>query len=107
MYLEQYLLSLYRKRFDEHISSLSTKERRLESASYINKSTSALSCNGSILDKQRRSELASHINKVASVVPVSGAISDREVSVPCSSDTVSTSSLGGFQLKECINQLEP
>ncbi|WJX51543.1 hypothetical protein P8452_37729 [Trifolium repens] len=107
MYLEQYLLSLYRKRFDEHISSLSTKERRLESASYINKSTSALSCNGSILEKQRRLELASHINKVASVVPVSGAISDREVSVPRSSDTLSTSSLGGFQLKECINQLEP
>ncbi|PNY08748.1 hypothetical protein L195_g005280 [Trifolium pratense] len=106
-YLERYLLSLYRKRFDEHISSLSTKERRLEAASYINKSTSALSCNDSILDKQRRMELASHINKVASVVPDSGAISDKEMSISYSSDNISTSNLGGFQLKECNNQLEP
>ncbi|CAJ2679180.1 unnamed protein product [Trifolium pratense] len=92
-YLERYLLSLYRKRFDEHISSLSTKERRLEAASYINKSTSALSCNDSILDKQRRMELASHINKVASVVPDSGAISDKEMSISYSSDNISTSNL--------------
>ncbi|GAU15718.1 hypothetical protein TSUD_89420 [Trifolium subterraneum] len=107
MYLEQYLLSLYRKRFDEHISSLSTKERRLESASYIKKSISALSCNDSILEKQRRLELATHITKGASVVNVSGAISDREISVSHSSDNISTSNLGGFQLKECINQLDP
>ena len=97
MYLEQYLLSLYRKRFNEHISSLSTKERRLESASYINKSTSALSDNDSIPD----------IHKGASVVPPSGALSDREISVPCSSDIISTSDSGGFQLKEYNNQLEP
>lgn len=76
MYLEQYLLSLYRKRFDEQISSLSTKERRLELASDINKGTSAL--------------------------PDSGAISDKEISVMHSSRNS-----GGFQLKECINQLEP
>lgn len=97
VYLEQYLLSLYRKRFNEHISSLSTKERRLESASYINKSTSALSGNDSIPD----------IHKGASVVPPSGALSDKEISVPCSSDIISTSDLGGFQLKEYNNQLEP
>ncbi|XP_012573235.1 uncharacterized protein [Cicer arietinum] len=76
MYLEQYLLSLYRKRFDEHISFLSTKERRLE--------------------------LASRVNKGTSVVPVSGAISEKEISVPRLS-----SNLGGFQLKECRNHLEP
>ncbi|XP_058750498.1 uncharacterized protein LOC131623506 [Vicia villosa] len=93
-YLEQYLLSLYRKRFDEHISSLSTKETRLDLASYINKDTSAVNGNDAISDKQRRSELASHINKRTSVIPVSGAFSDKEISVRHSTDIVSTSNLG-------------
>ncbi|XP_045821881.1 uncharacterized protein LOC123914752 [Trifolium pratense] len=107
MYLEQYLLFLYWKRFDELVSSLSTKGRRLQSASYINRSTSELSCNDSILDKQRRMELASHINNGTSVVNVRCGISDKEISDPHSSDIVSRSSVGGFQLNECINQLEP
>ncbi|XP_058758048.1 uncharacterized protein LOC131631271 [Vicia villosa] len=92
-YLEQYLLALYRKRFDEHISSLSTKETRLDLASYINKDTSAVNGNDAISDKQRRSELASHINKRTSVIPVSGAFSDKEISVRHSTDIVSTSNL--------------
>lgn len=85
---------MYRKRFDEHISSLSTKETRLDLASYINKDTSAVVGNDVIPDKQRRLELASHINKRTSVIPVSGAFSDKEISVRHSTDIVSTSNLG-------------
>lgn len=107
MYLEQYLLSLYRKRFDEQISSLSTKERRLELASDIYKGTSALTGNGAIPDKERRLELASHINKGTSAVPGNSAISDKEITVVHSSHFISTSNSDGFQLKECNNRFEP
>lgn len=37
MYLEQYLLSLYRKNFDQQMSSLSTMEGRLKSTSVMHK----------------------------------------------------------------------
>ncbi|KAK7264331.1 hypothetical protein RJT34_31938 [Clitoria ternatea] len=81
LYLEQHLLSLYRKRFDQQISSLSTKERRLESASDSNQGQSS--------------------------VPGNGSISDKEISVVRSSHLISPSSPAGFHLKECNNQLEP
>ncbi|BAT90893.1 hypothetical protein VIGAN_06218500 [Vigna angularis var. angularis] len=80
VYLEQYLLSLYRKRFDQQISSLSPKERRLE--------------------------LASDTNKVISAVPSNGAISDKEISVVNCSNVISPRNSVGFRLKECNNQLE-
>nr|KYP66043.1 hypothetical protein KK1_012323 [Cajanus cajan] len=80
VYLEQYLLSLYRKRFDQQISSLSTKERRLELASDTNQGTSA--------------------------VPDNDAISDKEISVVHCSNVISPRNSAGFQLKECSNQLE-
>ncbi|XP_027355352.1 uncharacterized protein LOC113865166 [Abrus precatorius] len=81
VYLEQYLLSLYRKRFDQQISSLSTKERRLD--------------------------LASDINQGTSTAPGSGAIYDKEISVVHSSHHISPSNSADFQIKECNNQLEP
>ncbi|KAJ1410428.1 Ternary complex factor MIP1, leucine-zipper [Sesbania bispinosa] len=81
VYLEQYLLSLYRKRFDEQISSLSTKERRLELASDIDKGTSA--------------------------APSNDAVSDKEICVMHSNHLISPSNSAGLQLKECNNQLEP
>ncbi|XP_061358775.1 uncharacterized protein LOC133302936 [Gastrolobium bilobum] len=81
MYLEQYLLSLYRRRFDQQISSLSTKERRLELASDTNTRTSAVSGNG--------------------------AISDKEISALHSGHLIPPSNSAGFQLKECNNQLGP
>ncbi|ESW03865.1 hypothetical protein PHAVU_011G048300 [Phaseolus vulgaris] len=80
VYLEQYLLSLYRKRFDQQTSPLSPKERRLE--------------------------LASDTNKVKSAVPRNDAISDKEISVVNCSNVISPRNSAGFHLKECNNQLE-
>ncbi|CAJ1933443.1 unnamed protein product [Sphenostylis stenocarpa] len=80
VYLEQYLLSLYRKRFDQQISSLSPKERRLELASDTNQETSA--------------------------VPTNDAISDKEISVVHCSNVISPRNSAGFRLKERNNQLE-
>ncbi|KAG4988430.1 hypothetical protein JHK85_031413 [Glycine max] len=79
VHLEQYLLSLYRKRFDQQISTLSTKERRLELASDTNQGTSA--------------------------VPGNDAISDKEISVVHCSNVISPRNSSGFKLKECNNQL--
>lgn len=79
MYLEQYLLSLYRKIFNQQIS---TKGRRLE--------------------------LATDINKGTFTEPNNCAISDKEISVLHSSHLISPrSSASHHQLKECSNQLEP
>ncbi|KAL2983554.1 hypothetical protein AAZX31_12G044400 [Glycine max] len=80
VYLEQYLLSLYRKRFDQQISTLSTKERRLELASDTKQGTSA--------------------------VPGNDAISDKEISVVHCSNVISPRNSSGFKLKEFNNQLE-
>ncbi|MED6193319.1 hypothetical protein PIB30_018065 [Stylosanthes scabra] len=41
VYLEQHLLSLYRRRFDQQITTLSTKERRLEVASDTERGTTS------------------------------------------------------------------
>lgn len=71
---------MYRKRFDQQISSLSPKERRLE--------------------------LTSDTNKVKSAVPSNGAISDKEISVVNCSNVISPRNSVGFRLKECNNQLE-
>ncbi|KAK7312364.1 hypothetical protein VNO77_36162 [Canavalia gladiata] len=81
VYLEQYLLSLYRKRFDNQISSLSTKERRLELASDSS-------------------------NQGTSAVPGNGTIRDKEISVVHSSHLIPPSDSAGIQLKICNNQLE-
>ncbi|KAL1324104.1 uncharacterized protein LOC107628929 isoform X1 [Arachis ipaensis] len=48
VYLEQHLLSLYRRRFDQQITTLSTKERRLETASDIERGT----VEGATLEKE-------------------------------------------------------
>lgn len=78
--MEQYLLSLYRKRFDRQVTCLSTKERRLDLASDTNHGTSA--------------------------VPGNDAISDKEISVVHCSKVISPRNSTGFQLKECNNPLE-
>ncbi|KAK7257918.1 hypothetical protein RIF29_32239 [Crotalaria pallida] len=81
MYLEQYLLSLYRKRYDQQILSPTTEERRLEFDSDTSKETSA--------------------------VPGKDAVSDKEISVLHASHLISHRNSAGFQLKECNNRLEP
>ncbi|XP_019448527.1 PREDICTED: uncharacterized protein LOC109351521 isoform X2 [Lupinus angustifolius] len=80
VYLEQYLLTLYRKRFDQQISSLTNEERR--------------------------SEIASDTNKGTSAVPGKGSVYDKEISVPQSSHLISHSNSTEFQLKECNDQME-
>ncbi|KAE9616533.1 putative ternary complex factor MIP1, leucine-zipper [Lupinus albus] len=80
VYLEQYLLTLYRKIFDQQISSLTTEERR--------------------------SEIASDTNKGTSAVPGKGAVYDKEISVLHSSHLISHSNSADFQLKECNDQME-
>ncbi|CAL0304217.1 unnamed protein product [Lupinus luteus] len=80
VYLEQYLLTLYRKRFDQQISSLTTEERR--------------------------SEIASDTNKGISAVPGKGAVYDKEISVPHSSHLISHINSDDFHLKECNDELE-
>ncbi|XP_054787849.1 uncharacterized protein LOC129293767 isoform X2 [Prosopis cineraria] len=80
VYLEQYLLSLYRKRFDHQILSLSAKERRLETDS--------------------------DTKKGSSLVNRKGTITGKEISVPCNNLPSPRNSVG-FPLKECKKQLEP
>jgi len=77
VYLEQYLLSLYRKRFDQQISP-----------------------------KERRLELASDTIQLKSAVPSNDAISCKEISVVNCSKVISPRNSAVFRLKECNNQLE-
>ncbi|KAE9620409.1 putative ternary complex factor MIP1, leucine-zipper [Lupinus albus] len=80
VYLEQHLLSLYRKRFDQQISPLTTKETILESSSDTMRKTSA--------------------------VPGEGANSNAETSFQHSSNLISHSNSADFQIKECNNLLK-
>ncbi|KAK4284616.1 hypothetical protein QN277_001422 [Acacia crassicarpa] len=80
VYLEQYLLSLYRKRFDHQVLSLSAKERRLETDSDTKKGSSSINGNGTITGK--------------------------EISV-FHNNLLSPRNSVGFPLKECNKQLEP
>lgn len=82
VYLEQYLLSLYRKRFDHQILSVSTEERRLEIASDTNKESTSAS---------ERS-----VN----------TISEKEITSTQSS-LVSPGNSNAVSLKECMKQMEP
>ncbi|KAL2328923.1 hypothetical protein Fmac_022350 [Flemingia macrophylla] len=123
VYLEQYVLSLYRKIFDQQISSLSTKERRLELASDTNQGISAISpistrerrCEiasdtnrgtsaiSSLSTRERRLGIASDTNQGTSDVPGNDTTSDKEISVVHCSDVISPRNSAGFQLKECNN----
>ncbi|XP_028777026.1 uncharacterized protein LOC114733699 [Neltuma alba] len=80
VYLEQYLLSLYRKRFDHQILSLSAKERRLETDSDTKKGSSSVS--GTV------------------------TVSEKEISVR-EHNLLSPRNSVGFPLKECKKELEP
>ncbi|KAI9127955.1 hypothetical protein K1719_000948 [Acacia pycnantha] len=80
VYLEQYLLSLYRKRFDHQVLSLSAKERRLETDSDTKKGSSSINGKGTITGKKI-------------------SVSHNNLFSPRNSV--------GFPLKECNKQLEP
>lgn len=78
--MEQYLLSLYRKRFDHQVLSLSAKERKLETNSDTKSGSSSV--NGKV------------------------TFSGKEISIP-HSNLLSPRNSVGFPLRECKKQLEP
>ncbi|KAI4298382.1 hypothetical protein L6164_031951 [Bauhinia variegata] len=82
VYLEKYLLSLYRQRFDQQISSISDNDRRLKSVSDVDKGTCAVPTEDNI------------------------HISEKETSVPRSGILLSPRNSAGNSINECNNQLE-